>query len=426
MVVALAAALAALLPLGPFMPFTEGKAEGQSRIGEGKKKGSGQSPAASTGQAPSPAAPTGQAPSPAASSGQAPSPAASSGQASAAPPDTEVTPRPGRVKLVYVLGTGTQGCDDEAFFRRMVASELEVADPFVPAGPATHELEVRIQKDAPGFRAAVKLRDAAGKEVYYRDFLERTCADAVDRAVIVSMLTVFPPVRMATGPPAPPPPPAPTVDLASGLERRVAELLAREKVQDEKLSSLEARLSALEDVGTGKKKKEKQKTMDITFALSAGALLTAGLTPDVGPGVWLGGEGSSGPISIGVEARAVLPWRVRIGPRDFDFSQYVGLLVPCGRYKYFFGCAVAGGGVDLSYSSDPSLYKSSIFVPILQFGGRLGAEIPFGDSIVGARAWGEVLYTTPPSTVYYYAEEGEWDRPQVSAFFGLGLVVKLN
>lgn len=390
---ALATALAALLPL---TPMVAGDAEGQSRSGDDDKTGSGQSPAAPTGDAP------------------------------AAPADTDATPRPGRVKLVYSLATGTRGCDDEAFFRRMVASELEVPDPFVPAGPATHELEVRIQKDAPGFRATVRLRDAAGKEVYYRDFLERTCADAVDRAVIVSMLTVFPPARKSTGPPAPPPPPAATVDMASVLERRLAELLAREKAQDEKLESLEARLWALENAWTGTKKKEKQTTMDITFALSAGALLTAALTPDVGPGVWLGGEGRSGPISVGVQARVALPSRVHVGPDEFDFSQYAGLLVPCGHYKYFFGCAAVGGGMDLSYTSDPHFRKHSIFVAILQLGGRLGAEIPFGDSIVGARAWGEILYTTPPSTTYYIETKLQWDRPEVSAFFGLGLVVKLN
>lgn len=391
-------------------------AEGQSSRGEGEEVPPANSADSSARKAPSQA-------------GNGP-PAAPSADVV----DVGDAPRPGRVKLVYVLEPGTRGCDDEAFFRRMVASELEVRDPFVLTGSATHELDVHIRKDAPGFRAAVKLRTAAGKEAYSREFLERTCADAVDRAVIVSMLTVFPPVRQAdpraaTEPPTPTSGAAPADSTASSpgeMERRIHALEARANVQTGRLDLLTARLEALEKGQADRTRKETKTRMDITWALSAGALITANLTPDVGPGVWLGGEGRSGPLSIGLEARVVLPSRVQVVKNDFDLSQYVLLFTPCGRYSYFFGCAVAGGGVQMVHDGSPGISPSSSFAEMLQLGGRLGAEVPFGDSIFGARAWGEVLYSTPPTTSVYPISGTSWDRPDVSAIFGLGLVIKLN
>jgi hypothetical protein len=171
--------------------------------------------------------------------------------------------------------------------------------------------------------------------------------------------------------------------------------------------------------------------MDLTYALSAGALITANLTPNVGPGVWLGGEVRAGPISLGLELRAVLPSRVQVGPYDTDLSNYVALVVPCGRYSYFFGCVVAGGGLRIDYDSNAPDGDTTGAGSMLQLGARLGGEVPFAENRFAVRAWGEVLYSTPSYFIGYDAVNGVnpkygWDRPDVSAFFGLGFVVKFG
>lgn len=180
---------------------------------------------------------------------------------------------------------------------------------------------------------------------------------------------------------------------------------------------------------------EKKRKMDLTYALSVGAFLTANLTNNVGPGAWVGGELRTGPLSLGLELRTVFPSAIKAPPVnghdpgfDYDLSQYVALLTPCGRYSYFFGCAVAGAGAQLSYDSNfPGGTKSGTN-PLIQLGGRIGVEIPFGESVFAGRAWGEVLYATPPTKINYISPEATYTgaRPDVSAFFGVGLIVKFG
>jgi hypothetical protein len=108
-------------------------------------------------------------------------------------------------------------------------------------------------------------------------------------------------------------------------------------------------------------------------------------------------------------------------------SQYVALFTPCGRYSYFFGCAVVGGGAQYLYDSNfnPRTSKDTVNA-LFQVGGRLGVEVPFADNRLAARIWGEVLGSLPP-VIQTYLDTGEaWRRQDVSAFFGAGLVVKFG
>ena len=342
---------------------------------------------------------------------------------------TGAAPRPGRVRLVYELGPGARGCDDEAFFRRMLRSELEIPDPFEPKGPATHVLTVRIQRDSPGFRAIVRLQTAEGREVFARDYLERSCSDAVDRAVIVAMLAVFPASDR------PPPPPAPTGPAAqdSPVDKKVSSLEARSRADQQTIEALQARLAALEKALSREQEKGTKK-MDIGWALSAGALMTANLTPDVGPGVWAEGQGRVGPFSLGVELRGALPSNVSVSKYSFDESELMFSLLPCFHYLYFFGCPKIGAGAQLAYDGDnlkrPGYdTRSTAVAAMFQTGGRLGAEVPFGELPLAVKAWGELLFSWPyPHAISYTDGEGvhEWVRPALNAYFGLGLVVKLG
>ncbi len=372
-------------------------------------------------QAPPAATPktSGSSPAPSATPGGAPSPGA---------------PRAGHVRLEFLVAPGLGGCDSEAMFRKLVMLDAGGVDPFVLRGDATHVLQVRFTKGAPGVVGSVELFDAGGKSLDLADHTERNCSDASDWASIAAMAVVFP-----AGGWGPKVNVNELLDRLAGQDAKITALEAtlraqqaaltttqdENRTQDRKIDALTARGLALEAALEKVKKK-----MELTFALATGALITANLTSNVGPGVWFGGEGRAGPLSLGLEVRGVLPSPVPVGPYDFDLSQFVGLLVPCGRYSYFFGCAVVGVGAQLIYDSnyappgDPR--NPNDFIELLQVGGRIGAEIPIGDTMFAVRGWGEVLYATP-SWDFTYKQTGDvWARPDVSAFFGLGIVLKLG
>lgn len=358
-----------------------------------------------------------------------PEPSSPAEQAPNAPasgsPSAGGAPAPGYVRLVYALGKGTAGCDSEVMFRRLVSSETGQPDPFVLKGAATHDLEIGIRRDPPGFRTIIELRKADGTVLDHHEYAERTCADAVDRAVISVMLAVFPA-------PAPKQEEAPKGPGAPAAAKECDECAKRDAATQRELRDLEGRVleltrrvDALEK--TSRENRRRKGDMDLSFALSTGALITANLTSNVGPGVWVGADARIKVISVGIEARAVLPSPVFLGPYDFDYSQIVGLVTPCGRYSYFFGCVVAGAGAQILRDSNyPSPSPDTQASPLLQLGGRVGVEVPFGDTPLGARAWGEVLYMNPPTTFTYDERGYKWRREDVAAFFGLGLVVFLG
>jgi hypothetical protein len=208
--------------------------------------------------------------------------------------------------------------------------------------------------------------------------------------------------------------------------RRLDRLEEATRAQDGKIEALGEQLAKLKNGLAG----EKKRNMNLTYALSTGVLMTANLTSNVGPGVWLAGGLRSGPLMLGIDLRAVLPSQVVVGPYDLDLSQLVGLLTPCGRYSVFFGCVVAGAGVQIGHDSNvgilPPGQSNTQSSPLVQLGGRLGVEVPLGESRFAVQGWGEVLYTTPSWEFRYNHGEFVTERPDVSAFFGLGFVVKLG
>ena len=234
--------------------------------------------------------------------------------------------------------------------------------------------------------------------------------------------------------PIPPPktlePAAPSAVTKEEFDTFRKAMEARLNAQDEAIDELRERNRALQ-----RALDETRKRVDITYAISAGALMTANLTSNVGPGAWIGAEGRFGPVSMGLEVRGVFPAPVTViqDPRsDFDLSSVTAALVPCGRYSYFFGCAVVGTGVEVHYDGNylGEGHPSTHTLAILQIGARLGLEIPFGDSPFAGRVFGEAIYTLPPTYEGYQPENGadyvRWNRPSVAAFFGAGLVFKFG
>lgn len=313
-------------------------------------------------------------------------------------------------------------CPDEAEFRDRVADLYGFEDAFVRPGAHAHTLiRVVVTRTPSGYRAVLFVFDpATGTLLRHSTPQEGSSCDSLIWLLSHRLRLILSP--KAT-PKSPPSNQAPTNDPE--VQRRLDAL--EEAVEDHEAIHQELRTRiailqrALDD--------EKKRKMDLTYALSAGALLTANLTSNVGPGAWVGGELRAGPIALGLELRTVFPSSVvATSAYDFDLSQYVALLTPCGRYSYFFGCAVAGAGAQLSFDSNFPGGTKSRTSPLIQLGGRVGAEVPFGDSMFAGRAWGEVLYSTPPTEINYITPSVTYTgaRPDVSVFFGLGLVVKFG
>lgn len=328
------------------------------------------------------------------------------------------SPSPRNVALEYAA---PPGCPVEASFREWVADMYEFKDPFVPKDAAgTFTFHVSIEKVETTYLGTMLALNADGT-VRTRSVDRNDNCDALVYEVAHGVRLLVLPAPS----PAPPPAPARDPDEERKLWRRLDQLEEANEARDEQIKQLLKRIDKLEEDLEDEKRK-----MNLTYSVFTGALLSANLTSNVGPGFWVGGDLRIDPISIGLEFRAVLPSQVVVGPYDLDLSQFVGLLTPCGRYSIFFGCAVAGAGAQIDHDSNfhPSVPTTGSSA-LVQLGGRIGVEVPLGDSRFAIRGWGEVLYSTP-SVGFTYGEgstvTASVDRPDVSAFFGLGLVVRLG
>lgn len=323
-------------------------------------------------------------------------------------------------------------CPNEETFRERTADLYDFVDPFVDNGRRAHSLVlVQVIATLRGYRGVIVVIDPA-TQTRLRESREEERATCDELVWILShrMKLVISP---RPPPPPQPPPKTPVEDekKTDDLQRRLDAL--EEAIEDQRAIDEEqrAQIAALQRAIDEKKKRK----MDLTYALSVGAFITANLTNNAGPGAWVGGELRSGPFSLGLELRTVFPSAIAsektptYGVMDYDFSLYAALLTPCGRYSYFFGCAVVGAGTQLLYDSNFPGGARSGFVPLLQLGGRAGVEIPFGDTPLAGRAWGEVLYSLPSTGIFYDDPAGgsyPAFRQDVSGFFGLGLVMRFG
>lgn len=324
-------------------------------------------------------------------------------------------PAPGNVALEY---DAPSGCPNEAKLREWTADLYGFHDPFVlPREAASFVLRVRIERAEGAYLLTALLVDTAG--VVQNRFMElsESCESALYAAAHHYRVIVRP---------DPPPVPARDPEAEKKLQRRLDQLEETNEAQEEKLEAQDAQIAKLKrDL-----EDERKKRMNLTYSLATGALMTMNLTSNVGPGVWVSGGLWSGPLGIALDLRAVLPSQVVVGPYDLDLSHFVGLVTPCGRYSIFFGCVVAGAGLQVDHDSnfDPDVPPSHLS-PLVQLGGRVGVEVPLGESRFAIRGWGEILYSTPGRTFKY--GEGTTvthsaKRPDVSGFIGLGFVVKLG
>lgn len=178
--------------------------------------------------------------------------------------------------------------------------------------------------------------------------------------------------------------------------------------------------------------------MDVTIGLSGLVLMTAGLTANVGPAFGIMGDIRYDWFSLGLELRGVppavayaaepIPGKKQNLPRvEIDVSQWTALLVPCGRWKYLVGCAVAQAG--LLYVQGPIDGGAH---PNITFGPRLGFEVPFAERFA-VFGFGEALFMAYGAQATFNldapglpAPNVTWKQSIVSGFFGAGLSVKFQ
>jgi hypothetical protein len=150
----------------------------------------------------------------------------------------------------------------------------------------------------------------------------------------------------------------------------------------------------------------------------------------VGPGFGIGADVRGEVFSVGVELRGVLPGIIwGEGPVDparpfsrahTDLSQWTGLVVPCARYKYFVGCGVVQGGLNVTNSGVGGGIR-----PAFNLGPRVGFEVPFAERFA-VFGFGEALFALLPSGLDDVPHNVEWTQSPVSGFFAAGLSVNFK
>ena len=180
--------------------------------------------------------------------------------------------------------------------------------------------------------------------------------------------------------------------------------------------------------------------MDLSVGLSTYVMMSAFLSANVAPAVGVGADVRGEIFSIGLDLRFVVPSRAyareRIPgatssfPVDFDLGQFSGSVVPCARYKYFVGCAVAQLGA-LSWQTVDWFNLGVSF----GFGPRVGFEVPFAERFA-VFGFGEAIFT-PSQAVLQFNQppqgqpsgpvaNTQWEQPVGSGFFAAGVTVKFE
>jgi hypothetical protein len=171
------------------------------------------------------------------------------------------------------------------------------------------------------------------------------------------------------------------------------------------------------------------------LSLYAMALLTGGLWADPGAGVAAGievrgdmgedpGENPWVPVaSIALEMRLAIPGRVDARepldpskptmPESYNVGQFSIGLVPCARWKYFFGCGVIQPG--FYWAEAPGYFDTG--QPSLAFGPRAGVRVPLNDRFA-LFGFGEALFAPLRLGFASPPEENVFWLPSVAQGYG--------
>ena len=307
---------------------------------------------------------------------------------------------------------GPVECLPELEFRREVAIAGDGVDRFDVTGPDV--MRVRFERTAKGYRGTIDFTAADGQKRKSKVQEHANC-EILGRWVGTAAAFYFPP-RPTPVDAAEPPDPVPSKGPAVWVPPVVPPQRFEPSSPQPPLSS-----SFWDAV----------RSMDLTIGLSAYALMTVGLTANVGPGFGVGVDVRGEVLSLGLELRGVLPGTIyaaaSLDPSkphttgSSDLSQWTALLVPCGRYSYFVGCGVAQGGVFL-YTNEGGALGT---LPVLSFGPRVGFEVSFAERFA-VFGFGEALFAASQAHADDEQYNATWSQSIVSGFFSGGLSVNFK
>jgi hypothetical protein len=323
--------------------------------------------------------------------------------------------------------TTTPGCPDLASFRDELA--LMKADKFDPA--SSEVVRVTFAREPGGrYRGTVEYPPASGRPP---ETVTDTRCDAIVRQVALnaSMAIPDPAPKAAPAPEQPKPlPPEPALKPAEP-EPPKPQLFVPPPVPWQRFEVV---------APTGKTLW--QQLMDLSIGMNAFMFLTAAFSANVNGGAAIGADVRGEIVSFGVELRYVFPARayarevLKPGPGatplELDVSQVSVLLVPCARWKYLVGCAVAqlGSAFYHSVQTVPEAHGDKFFFAA---GGRLGFDVPLAERL-SVFGFGEAL-GVPERPAFAFTnhdkdwkETGQvgWAQSPVSVFFGIGMSVKIK
>jgi hypothetical protein len=319
----------------------------------------------------------------------------------------EQDPRRGP-RLEYMPGPAQ--CPDEKTFRREVAYWVDGRDHLAAASPDVVRVQLAWTPD--GYVGTVTYTDAAGQSNVVTVTRDGGHCPMLARWVALKVSKHIPP--------KPPPPPCPVCQSCPVCTEcaacpRCASPAPPPRCPPERRSWF----------------------MDLTIGLNAYGMMTWLLTPNVAPAVGVGVDVRGEIFSFGAEVRVVLPSgalatekipdKPSYYPVQFDLSQFTGLLVPCGRWKYLVGCALVQAGW--------IRWKTAVWEgtsPTWGLGARLGFEVPFAERFA-VFGFGELLFAPdtpgvqftdpPPKQPEADRANVRWEQPLASGFFAAGLQV---
>jgi hypothetical protein len=308
--------------------------------------------------------------------------------------DAPAAPAPPPRELVRLDYVAPPGCPDEQALRSALASRMGY-DP-VSAG-AARLLRVVLARDKAGFVARAELRDATGRVTWSREPLRDADCRALVGGMGLAIKFAVDPYSSATELSVAP---APAPIVISPAPENPPQLPPRDRLSPASISRPKVRFG-----------------VRAAGAVGTAPAPTGTLSADLGAGwtyfsVAIEGRGDvpiTGAVSDGVQLRT------RIA---------AGSLVPCGHYRWFFGCGVVSAGA--LWAEGVNTLQPAVGTAVYAVAGpRAGVEweIPKLPSLA-LRLSVDLLVNLHPIIARVDGAH-VWPTPPVAGLLGGGLVVKI-
>ena len=276
------------------------------------------------------------------------------------------------------------GCPGGQFLQDVIRARTSYA-PFAPA--AEVRLVVTVRHDRQGYMARAVIRDKRGASLYAREWGPRAdCQSVVEGLGFAVSVALDPGGNPSPLPPQPlPPPPPPTP--AENTEPAKAPVVVEER--------------AGRRIGAA-----------LAFGLGVAPRPAVGFAIDVGlrwPAFSLALEGRVFPSAEGPADTGLVQLRT---------WQITGAVVPCGHWRWLFGCGVVQLGA-LSATSDARSPQSPTVFHVA--GGVRGGVEWQGWEHLALRVSGDML-VAPWRSALSFNNEIAWTTPILVGSFGAGFV----